>query len=49
MQTPSTLSYIDSGSGLPLLLGHSYLFDKTMWSPQMTALAKQFRVIVPDL
>lgn len=49
MQTPPTLSYIDSGSGLPVLLGHSYLFDKTMWSPQMTALAKQFRVIVPDL
>ncbi|SFT61190.1 Pimeloyl-ACP methyl ester carboxylesterase [Kosakonia arachidis] len=43
------MSYLDTGSGFPVLLGHSYLFDKSMWAPQIEALAKQFRVIAPDL
>ncbi|CAI1838496.1 3-oxoadipate enol-lactonase 2 [Serratia entomophila] len=43
------LTYLDVGSGFPLLLGHSYLFDRHMWTPQLVALAKHYRVIVPDL
>lgn len=43
------MSYVDTGSGFPVLLGHSYLFDKSMWSPQIEQLARHFRVIAPDL
>ncbi|WP_370556984.1 alpha/beta hydrolase [Edwardsiella tarda] len=41
--------YEDHGSGFPLLLGHSYLFDAEMWRPQIAALSKHYRVIVPEL
>ncbi|QPR27127.1 alpha/beta fold hydrolase [Edwardsiella hoshinae] len=41
--------YEDQGSGFPLLLGHSYLFDAEMWRPQIAALSKHYRVIVPEL
>lgn len=44
-----SLHYLDVGSGFPLLLGHSYLFDLNMWAPQFEALAKRYRLIVPDL
>ncbi|MGP3594147.1 alpha/beta fold hydrolase [Vagococcus sp. WN89Y] len=47
--TKSTMSYLDVGSGFPVLLGHSFLFDKSMWSPQIESLAKHFRVIATDL
>ncbi len=43
------MHFIDMGSGFPLLLGHSYLFDSNMWQPQLSALSKYYRVIVPDL
>lgn len=43
------MHYIEAGSGFPLLLGHSYLFDHRMWKPQMEELAKRYRLIVPDL
>lgn len=43
------MSYSDTGSGFPVLLGHSYLFDKSMWSPQIEQLAQHYRVIAPDL
>lgn len=43
------MNYIDVGSGFPLLLGHSYLFDSSMWLPQIPELAKHYRVIAPDL
>ncbi|MDR5663958.1 alpha/beta fold hydrolase, partial [Burkholderia cenocepacia] len=33
----------------PVLLGHSYLWDATMWAPQIDALSRRYRVIVPDL
>lgn len=42
-----SLHYLDVGSGFPLLLGHSYLFDLNMWAPQFEALAKRYRLIVP--
>lgn len=47
--TKSTMSFLDVGSGFPVLLGHSYLFDKSMWSPQIEFLARHFRVIATDL
>ncbi|PVZ83018.1 2-succinyl-6-hydroxy-2,4-cyclohexadiene-1-carboxylate synthase [Serratia sp. S1B] len=43
------MHYIDIGSGFPLLLGHSYLFNSSMWSLQLPKLAKSYRVIIPDL
>ena len=49
MHAKQTMSYLESGNGFPVLLGHSYLFDKQMWSPQIAALSEHFRVIVPDL
>ncbi|HHX4056218.1 MAG: alpha/beta fold hydrolase [Burkholderia contaminans] len=45
----STLHYQDHGTGFPVLLGHSYLWDAAMWAPQIDALSRQYRVIVPDL
>lgn len=50
MQTmDNSLNFLDVGSGFPLLLGHSFLFDRHMWTPQLVALAKHYRVIVPEL
>lgn len=43
------MHYSDVGSGFPLILGHSYLFDGRMWSTQVAELAKRYRVIIPDL
>ncbi|KGM32037.1 alpha/beta fold hydrolase [Inquilinus limosus] len=44
-----SLHYIDQGSGFPVLLGHSYLWDSGMWAPQIEALSQRYRVIAPDL
>lgn len=44
-----SLNYIDVGSGFPLLLGHSYLFSREMWSTLLPTLARHYRLIVPDL
>ncbi|KTC02999.1 MULTISPECIES: alpha/beta fold hydrolase [Pseudomonas] len=44
-----TLHYSDQGTGPVVVLGHSYLWDKAMWSAQIDTLASQYRVIVPDL
>ncbi len=43
------LYYEDRGEGFPLLFGHSYLWDDAMWEPQVEALSRQYRCIVPDL
>ncbi|WP_130909183.1 alpha/beta fold hydrolase [Pseudomonas mucidolens] len=43
------LHYLDQGSGPVVLLGSSYLWDRTMWAPQITALSQKYRVIVPEL
>jgi pimeloyl-ACP methyl ester carboxylesterase len=37
------------GSGPPVVLGPSFLWDAAMWAPQIEALAGRYRVIVPDL
>ncbi|MGY3858492.1 alpha/beta fold hydrolase [Aeromonas intestinalis] len=43
------LAYLDEGQGPVLLLGHSYLWDSSMWAPQIQALKGQYRCIVPEL
>lgn len=49
MKNSRSLSYTDVGSGFPILLGHSYLFDKSMWFPQLEELSSSYRLIIPDL
>jgi pimeloyl-ACP methyl ester carboxylesterase len=44
-----TLHYRIQGTGFPVLLGHSYLWDADMWAPQIDALSQSFQVIAPDL
>lgn len=43
------LRFLNEGQGFPLLLGHSFLFDHTMWQPQIDELKKSYRVIAVDL
>jgi pimeloyl-ACP methyl ester carboxylesterase len=43
------LHYLDQGHGPVVLLGSSYLWDHTMWAPQIDALSRQYRVIAVDL
>jgi pimeloyl-ACP methyl ester carboxylesterase len=43
------LHYQIRGSGFPVLLGHSYLWDSAMWHPQIDALSQSYQVIVPEL
>jgi pimeloyl-ACP methyl ester carboxylesterase len=42
------LHYQTRGTGFPVLLGHSYLWDSSMWAPQIDALSHHYQVIVPD-
>lgn len=44
-----TMAYQDIGQGPVVLFGHSYLWDSQMWQPQIEALSKSYRCIVPDL
>lgn len=39
----------DTGTGPPVVLGHSFLCSGTMWREQVPALAGRYRVINPDL
>ena len=43
------LHYIDQGDGPAVLLAGSYLWDQTMWAPQIAALSQHHRVIALDL
>jgi pimeloyl-ACP methyl ester carboxylesterase len=43
------LHYRIQGSGFPVLLGHSYLWDSAMWQPQIDTLSQKYQVIVPEL
>ena len=43
------LHYVDQGTGPAVLLAGSYLWDQTMWAPQITALSQRYRVIALDL
>lgn len=41
--------FVEAGSGPPLLLVHGYLSSQRTWEDVTPALARQFRVIAPDL
>lgn len=43
------MSYVDVGQGFPVVLGHSFLWSADMWQPQIKALSRHFRVVVPEL
>lgn len=43
------LSLVDLGEGPAVLLGHGLLWDWSLWSPQIPALARGRRLIVPDM
>lgn len=43
------LAYDDEGSGLPLVFLHAFPLNRSMWTPQVTALSTQFRTIAVDL
>lgn len=45
----SHIVVLDAGRGETALLGHSYLWSAEMWRPQIEALARHYRVIVPNL
>jgi pimeloyl-ACP methyl ester carboxylesterase len=45
----SALNLLDIGSGAPVVLGSSYLWDAEMWRPQIEALSGRYRLIVPEL
>jgi pimeloyl-ACP methyl ester carboxylesterase len=45
----TTLFYEERGSGLPVVLMHGFPLDGRIWTAQLDALSKQYRVIVPDL
>jgi len=44
-----TMHYLDKGEGSVLVFGHSYLWDKEMWAPQIEVLSQHYRCIVPEL
>ncbi|AJR05795.1 2-succinyl-6-hydroxy-2,4-cyclohexadiene-1-carboxylate synthase [Photobacterium gaetbulicola] len=43
-----TMHYQDIGEGPVLVFGHSYLWDSTMWAPQVEVLSQSYRCIVPE-
>ena len=44
------VSYTERGAGCPVLFIHGHPFDKSMWEPQVRALAgRGYRTLVPDL
>ena len=42
------IAFEDSGAGIPVILGHSFLCSGAMWREQVPVLADQCRVINPD-
>ncbi len=43
------LAFVDEGRGQPILFIHGFPLSRAIWQPQIEALAKNFRVIAPDL
>lgn len=43
------IEYTDQGRGLPVVLLHGFANGRTLWQPQLDALAGRYRLIVPDL
>jgi pimeloyl-ACP methyl ester carboxylesterase len=44
----SDLFWLDTGSGIPLVLLHGGFLDHHMWDDQIPVLAERYRVIAPD-
>jgi len=47
--TRCLVEYDDRGQGLPVVLLHAFPLSRAMWQPQVQALQKDYRLIVPDL
>jgi pimeloyl-ACP methyl ester carboxylesterase len=45
----SCMNVMDVGQGEAVMLGHSFLWNAEMWRPQIDALSRRYRVIVPEL
>lgn len=43
------IRYDSAGTGPPVVLVHAFPLDRSMWRPQLAALADRFRVIAPDV
>src|ERR1700735_3939671 len=43
------LAYDEAGTGPVVVLIHGHPFNRSMWAPQLAALAGGYRVIAPDL
>lgn len=43
------MNYLDQGQGSPVVLSHGLCMDHTMFADQIERLARQYRVIAPDL
>lgn len=43
------LAYRETGTGFPLLFGHSFLWDADMWAPQVAYFKNNFRCITPEI
>jgi pimeloyl-ACP methyl ester carboxylesterase len=43
------MAYTDEGAGRTLLLVHGFPLNRQVWSPQVAAFRRDFRVIAPDL
>lgn len=44
-----SIFFEESGAGRPIVLGHSFLCDGSMWAPQLGPLAERARVVNVDL
>lgn len=49
IKTGIKFAYDDAGSGPAVVLLHGFPFNRSMWSEQVSALQRDFRVIAPDL
>lgn len=49
MADPAQLDHDVAGEGLTVVLIHGHPFARSMWAPQVAALAPSFRVVTPDL
>jgi pimeloyl-ACP methyl ester carboxylesterase len=45
----AVISYLDIGSGEAVMLAHGYLWSAMIWEPQIKALSRRYRLIIPDL
>ena len=43
------MAYTDEGAGRAVVLIHGYPFNRSLWTEQIAALSRSYRVVVPDL